>query len=487
MADIYNEQRVLGIRLVADGTLMHNGLPVIGVSDVAATLFSNNQRALGVAVLDADQAIYNEQPVRGAVLIDDGRTLYNGQLVAPASAVVGQFAGETNNIIVSSTAQFSTATASIANNFTSRRSDWASPQGDITDIRCVDYRHAVDSSGVTTGGARTIKRYLEYPAGVFHQVKWAAATTIALNTTTSYTSDVIVSSVSGLPLVIPAGTKFWWRTVNVSGATVTTFPVIVRPDDSVTLGLDDGNDVTDKGNSGTISATTGNNTFGPNGVIGTVLAANARAFLVVGDSLAFGQGDVSSVGANGSSGWISRGLAGSYPVCKIAATGVSAQTIAASWFASPSFLPALARLGFTDVICEAGINDLSQVSRTPAQILTDHQTMYTTLVANNLFGTERIWQTTMTARTDSTDGYATTANQTPKVDGTYGQVNDLNASIRAVPAQVHGIIDAMAIEATTPTSVIHDGPFPPVLDGTHFTSAKAADMAADVAAAIALA
>lgn len=394
--------------------------------------------------------------------------------------------GQTDNIIVSTTAQMNSATASIANNFTSRRSDWSSPQGAITNIKCTDYRHAVDSSGVTTGGARTIKRYLEYPAGVFHQVKWAGATTIVLNATLSATSDVILSSVTGLPLEIPAATKFWWRTVNVSGATVATFPVIVRPDDNITLGLDDGNDTTDKGNSGTISPTSGNNTFGPNGVIGTVKKAGARAFLLFGDSLVFGQGDVSSVGSSGSSGWLSRGLGSLYPSCKIASGSQSAQTFA-TITTSPSFQPYVARLGFTDVIVEVGINDLSGLSRTPAQILTDHQTIYMFLAANNIYtGTVRKWQTTMTARTDSTDSYATTTNQTPKADGTYGQVNDLNASIRAVPSQLYGIIDAMVFDATTATSVIHDGPFPPVLDGTHFTSAKAADMATDLAAAIAL-
>lgn len=393
---------------------------------------------------------------------------------------------ETHNIIVSSTAQMASATASITNNFTSRRSDWSSPQGAITNIKCVDYRHAVDSGGVTTGGARTIKRYLEYPAGVFHQVKWAAATTLTLNATLSATSDVILSSVTGEPLEIPAGTKFWWRTVNVSGATVATFPVIVRPDDSVTLGLDDGNDTTDKGNSGTISPTSGNNTFGPNGVIGTVKATNARAFLLMGDSLVFGQGDVSSVGSFGSSGWVSRGLGGLYPACKIASGGQSAQTFA-TITTSPSFQPYVARLGFTDVIVEVGINDLSGLSRTPAQILTDHQTIYTFLAANNIYtGTVRKWQTTMTARTDSTDGYATTIGQTPKVDGTYGLVSTLNASIRALPAQLYGVIDAADFDMTARDSVIHDGPFPPVLDGTHFTSAKAADMAADLAGAIAI-
>lgn len=89
MADIYNQQRVLGVRLVDDGTVMHNGQRVIGISDAGGALFSGNIRTIGVDVLDADAAIHNEQPVLGAVVIDDGRKLYNGMLVVPAYAVNG--------------------------------------------------------------------------------------------------------------------------------------------------------------------------------------------------------------------------------------------------------------------------------------------------------------------------------------------------------------------------------------------------------------
>ena len=93
MAQIFNEQRVLGVRLVADGTTMHNGLPVIGVTAEAnGVLFVRNLRVIGVDVLPADAAIHNDQPVQGAVLIANGRTLYNNQLVVPAFAVSGVLA-----------------------------------------------------------------------------------------------------------------------------------------------------------------------------------------------------------------------------------------------------------------------------------------------------------------------------------------------------------------------------------------------------------
>lgn len=89
MADLYNEQRVYGVRLVADGTVMHNNQLVIGIRDAAGAMFVGNIRTVGVDVLGADTAIHNDRPVLGAVLIADGRTLYNNMLVVPAYAVSG--------------------------------------------------------------------------------------------------------------------------------------------------------------------------------------------------------------------------------------------------------------------------------------------------------------------------------------------------------------------------------------------------------------
>lgn len=92
MAVIFNEQRVLGVRLVADGTKIYNNQRVIGVVDAGGSMFANNIRTLGVDVLAADEAVHNEQPMLGAVLITDGRKLYNDMLVIPAHAVTGVLA-----------------------------------------------------------------------------------------------------------------------------------------------------------------------------------------------------------------------------------------------------------------------------------------------------------------------------------------------------------------------------------------------------------
>jgi hypothetical protein len=90
MADLYNSQRILGVRLQAEGATMHNFQRTIGIVPVAdAVTFSGNDQTLGIAMLGADQAIYNDQPVIGGVLISDGRTIYNDQPVVPVSVRSG--------------------------------------------------------------------------------------------------------------------------------------------------------------------------------------------------------------------------------------------------------------------------------------------------------------------------------------------------------------------------------------------------------------
>lgn len=90
MADLYNSQRILGVRLQAEGTTQHNFQQTIGIVPVAdATTFTGNDRTLGIAMLGADQAIYNDQPVIGGVLISDGRTRYNDHAVVPVAVRSG--------------------------------------------------------------------------------------------------------------------------------------------------------------------------------------------------------------------------------------------------------------------------------------------------------------------------------------------------------------------------------------------------------------
>lgn len=402
-------------------------------------------------------------------------------------------AASTADIIVTSTGQVPNGSVNnMSNGFTSRRTDFASAEGAISDLRTVDTSFYMASTGFVTVQAFGIKRYLEYPAGVFHQVTWAGgATTRALGTgaPNAVMSDTILSSLTGAPIVIPAGAKFWWRTVKVSGTASGSnyVPVVVRPASCQTLGIEDGNSTTDSGNSGTINPTTGTNSFGPAAVVGTVAAAGARAFFLFGDSLVDGFGDVGGVGAHNASGWMARGLGGIWPMVKAGLGGALAQTFGSTLSTGhqTKLNEFLTLIGYTDAVTAFGINDLSQASRLPADVLADQQTIHARFAGRNLLPVDaRLWQTTMTARTTSIDSWASAGGQTAKIDGTYGQVSALNASIRAKPAPLFGIIDAADFDMTARDSVIHAGPYPCSTDGTHFNSAKAADMGSRLVAAL---
>ncbi len=382
----------------------------------------------------------------------------------------------TTGKLVANRFQMATATATITAPFTSMRSHWMHSDGEVTDIKCFESnRFLLNTTTASGGGSHTRKKYIEYPAGVFHQVKWAAATTIALTASTRVVSDVVVSSVTGLPLVIPAGTKFWERTVITVGVAIAC-PVFPMPAACDVLGLDDGNAASDLGNSGTIAPTTGLNTFGSQGMIGTVNATGAKSYVVLGDSLDLGQGDITSVSNVGGSGWIARALdVHGYPYMKWALGGQEATEQAAL---ITSINADLAQIGFTNFVCQSGINDL-RLNRTEAQIKADYQTIYG---MSNVVG-KTIQQCTLGPRSTSTDGWATTANQTPQTDGNMAALTSLNTAIRAGLPNVTGIIDYADGAMSARDSNIHKAPPAGTADGTHLDSTRAALVASLVVVA----
>jgi hypothetical protein len=383
-------------------------------------------------------------------------------------------------VVASNGNSMPTERIAFANNTTSRKSHYASPQGAITNIRCVEFNAYLNGTyqiGTTTSFMR-VKRYLEYPEGVFHQVTWGGVANILHASFSNATSDVVISSVTGQPLIIPAGAKFWQRTVNITGSSVMA-AVHQLPANSDALGMDWGISATDQGNSGSIPASATTDFFGAVCFIADITAVAARSFLLTGDSLLDGQGDATSVGVRGGSGWIARGLDAIYPYFKFARRGIQSNQLAAI-LAGASTMAFLARIEFTDLLQEAGLNDLGVGSRAVADILASQNTIHTQF-AN---GSRRIYQTTITCRTASSNSYADAAGQTPRTDGTYPQLNTLNAGIRAKPAPVTAIIDAADFDMTARDSGIHGAPFPPVTDGTHFLSPKSEAMGAMLPAAI---
>ena len=91
---------------------------------------------------------------------------------------------------------------------------------------------------------------------------------------------------------------------------------------------------------------------------------------------------------------------------------------------------------------------------------------------------------TLTPRTLSSDNYLSAKGQTAKSDGTMAMLATVNAHIRAARAPDLNIINVGDVAMTARDSGLWSGPYPPVLDGTHPTSAKAEAIAVTVRAGI---
>lgn len=342
------------------------------------------------------------------------------------------------------------------------RTYWAHGAGDISSLQLVYINRYL--SGVASGAAgsaHNVKVYVEYPAGTFWPVTFGGLSTYTRASGGRVKSDVVAG------LTVPAGAKFWVRTVVLT--TTTGIPCIVLPASAQAIGIDDGNVAADQGNSGTISATTTVNTIGPNAIIGTVNATNARSFVILGDSLTFGTGDETAHGARDGTGFVARLLdAAGLPYFKWAIGGQQA-TDAATIQSTIAADTAATLMDFSDVICAYGVNDL-RLGRTKAQIEADYQTIY----AVGSFAGKRKYQTTITPRSDTTDAYATTTNQTPKTDGNMADLTPLNIDIRAGLANVYKVIEAADAAMSARDSNIHKAPPAGTTDGTHFNSTRAA-------------
>jgi hypothetical protein len=363
----------------------------------------------------------------------------------------------TVNTLVANRLQYNTATQSVTNPATYLRQHHAHPSGNISNIKTIDVNRYLSGVAAGTAGAvHTIKRTIEYPQGTFTPVLWSGSSTISIGSGATVTSDVIAG------LSIPAGAKFWERTVILTTATI---PCMELPAGANVTAVDDGSASGDLYNSGTISPGS-INTIGSNMIIGTVNAANARAFVLLGDSITLGTGDITNSGSKGAAGYPARLLdQGGWPYFKFCKGGqgiVDAVTLSATINVN------LGLFNYTDLISQHGINDLSLNSRTKAQIEADLQTIF---ALSTIVG-KRIYKTTITPRSTSTDSWATTANQTPTVDGNMADLTGLNTDIRAGLANVTAVLDAADASMSARDSNIHIAPPTGTADGTHPNSSR---------------
>ena len=137
--------------------------------------------------------------------------------------------------------------------------------------------------------------------------------------------------------------------------------------------------------------------FGPSMILGRSVDAGLRVWAGIGDSIAHGSGDTDK-------GFIQRALLGVVPWVKVAFPGEPL----AGWIAQTGRVRArrsamLLQAGVTDIVHEYGVNSLA-VSTLIADLVTSWFVTYR-------MGA-RVYQTTLTPQTTSTDAWATVGNQT---------------------------------------------------------------------------
>lgn len=411
---------------------------------------------------------YVQQQADGGCLIgcDASNQVAPSSLIdCPPSQVV------TNNAIVAST-QYPTASVQIPNGIGCQVPRFASSEGAISNLVFTDVRGYINStfgiSFAADSSTVTLTKYVEYPQGTFTPVLYGGSAAYGISLALPIrTSDPV-------NITIPAGAAWWEHTIMMDG-TPKDMTILELPAGSTALGTLHAK-YTTVGNAPAhqSAGTTSINYFGASLITGTIAAANVKSHAFLGDSVAWGEGDITGVGVKGSSGYLGRLFdKNGKAYVKIAKPGMSAfDMVAVFAAASPYFDPfiTLVNATATNVANEFGVNDL-RLSRTQTQLLADYQTIY------SKFSGKTIAQTTLTNRSSSTDAYATTVNQTARSDGNWGAQNAVNDAIRAGLANVTTVIEASDAASTARNSRIWPAPPVPTVDGTHPNSYMANVMA----------
>jgi hypothetical protein len=273
--------------------------------------------------------------------------------------------------------------------------------GAVGDLRLV-YGNWVTNAGngdtdASNGGAIPIRAAVEYPAGTITPVFFTGQRDGNLGNGATLTTDPVGVN-------IPPNTQFWVRTyLNVPSGY--KWPQVVNSSGN-TLG--EGFAAGDLTAAGSASiARSDSYLFAPIAILGRSSAT--RAVALVGDSIMAGQGDVNDMSiVNGTAGFGSRALTSAgITWASIALPGEKADTFINAPTGSIRRLPIISNC--TSAVCDYGANDLQPGSSQPYATLTANLVLlWRALAVRGM----RVWQTTITPNTNSTDNWATVANQT---------------------------------------------------------------------------
>lgn len=335
---------------------------------------------------------------------------------------------------------------------------------DITALQ-LTYFNAAGSSDAGLN-AVNYKAGIEYPIGSVKPILFAGVRTASVASGAQVVSD-------SLNIVIPRGSVFYVRTfVSVTGGNKWVATGITN-NSTWGEGLTASVDTVDAGGA-MVTTGDGNYLIAPIVIMSTSI--DTPSVIIYGDSIAAGSGEGPPF--IGNRGYLMRGLnrgldSGSIPFANVAYPGESIQGfVGGGAGALRKALPS--SVTFRDAIVAYGTNDIV-AGRTALQIEADLTTLYTLLAGYGC----RVWGVTLLPRTTSTDGWATTGNQTPVAGFAVGGIRQVvNTWLRTIPAPLTGVIDASDIVETFRNSSFWK--FSPVwtADGTHPNSLAHAAMAA---------
>jgi len=293
----------------------------------------------------------------------------------------------------------------------------------------IDYTNSYVASGLETSGPTpvTVRAAIEYPSGTF---------------TPAYSRDgardVVVAPGDTVTLRafvnIPAGQVFFSRTFATipsnAGRLPTYGPMLATGTYGVTSATP-----SDHTTSASGEPTGVGNAFTPSAIRAIGLDGKVLALAGVGDSIMAGIGD-----ANQMRGWMGMSCDNLIPLQRVAYPGDKASNFAT--------LAGRARrqgliVGSNVMICGYGNNDV-YTGRTLAQIQDDLKVIWA-------FGRQlgmKVVQTTITPKSNSTDSWATVANQTVPSASVEAIRVQLNTWIRTTPSGIVNYVDmADAVES----------------------------------------
>ncbi|OIN87724.1 MAG: hypothetical protein AUJ12_01050 [Alphaproteobacteria bacterium CG1_02_46_17] len=301
----------------------------------------------------------------------------------------------------------------------------------------MDFVQLILSSGKAGAGySGTYTASIEYPEGTFNQVTWSGSPSYEAAAGINFISDMVE-----LVTTIPEGARFWVRIFQSSTQGILYSINKYTPfGDALEYSA---TPIADKTMGGTMTNMSGGYPAMPVGVIGMT---RKPSFLLIGDSKCIA-GTTDEGDATGDTGELARSIGGDFAYSNVGLGGDTA--LAFSTGVSSGNRADLAQY-CSHILCNLGVNDI-QAGRTLATIGGYLQDIYA------MFPDKKIYQTTITPKTASTDSWATEENQSAVTNFPFGATGaryEVNEWIRNNVAGIDGYFEvAGAVETSLNSGV----------------------------------